>query len=169
MTKAWRLLVSTDQHARFQSLPLALIEAECPKSPHLGTEVDCRNTARSLGLVSTQHGNPEVDLRDAIAKIAEAHLINRIAEPNTMATINRTLIQLLLSDAYGRGAAYSIQLARPGWFGRGVRQPPRMDADRGAHAGCLVPVVGQHGGVAKRVVQHARFRMATVSPPSAEA
>jgi hypothetical protein len=80
VTKAWRLLVSTDQHARFQSLPLALIEAECPKSPHLGTEVDCRNTNRSAALVSTQHGNPEVDLRDAIAKIAETHLINRIAD-----------------------------------------------------------------------------------------
>jgi hypothetical protein len=90
----------------------------------------CRQASENLH----QHGNPEVNLRDAIAKIAEGHLINRIAEPNTMATINRTLIQLLSSDAYARGAAYPSGWHRPvgpagvsgghlGW-----------NADRGAHA-----------------------------------
>ena len=102
-----------------------------------------------LSRSSTQYGNLEVNLRDAIVKIAEGHLINRIAEPNTMATINRILIQLLSSDAHARGSAYhpagAARLIRP------ACQAAISDAmlTKALMPRCLEPVVGPHGEVAK--------------------
>ena len=148
MTGARRILVSADQHARNKSLPLALIEGRMPEIATSGPEVDCRNTARSLGLVSTQHGNPEVNLRDAIAKISKGHLVNRIAEPNRMASINRTQIQLLSSDAYARGAKHPSGWHRPvGPAGAATSDGMLTEA---LMPRCLEPVVGRHGEVAKR-------------------
>ena len=127
---------------------------------------NCLLSIRSAGLAWTQHGNPEANIARCSREDRRRPSHQSDRRSNAMATIKRTLIQLLSSDAYARGATYPSgwhRLVGPAGVSGGHLG---WNADRGAHA--ALPWAGcwpaRRGRSAIRVVQHARFRMAIVSP-----
>jgi hypothetical protein len=108
---------------------------------------NCLLSIRSAGLAWTQHGNPEANIARCSREDRRRPSHQSDRRSNAMATIKRTLIQLLSPDAYARGAAYPS-----GWLVRPGCQTDTSDGmlTEALMPRCLGPVAGWHGEVAQR-------------------